>query len=263
MSAGRPGKDRYEEGWPLDATARDALERLVRIIHRCGFSSAGIEQVVRQAVRELPNRSREVSAEREMPSAPHVLTIWHDDPRYAGADGAPRPLARRGRTPSFQALVTSVDRTLDPDQVLRYLMRAGAVKEHGGKLLAVKRVVILRGISGPGDFRNLRSVQAMLRTAEHNAMPADIAPGWLERMAENANFPTKELPRFDRFLERETMGYLGRLDVYMRNAEVERKEGEPTVRLGVGMYRFQEEPASETPAHAPASDVKTHRRRRR
>jgi hypothetical protein len=245
------------EGSSLDATARDALERLVRIVNRCGFSPSDIERAVCHAILNLPKQQGAAApaTEREMPSAPHVLTVWHDDPRYMDEHGQPRRLPRHGRAPSFEALVRSVDRRLHAGQVLQYLMRAGAVRRARGKYLAVKRLVILRGISGPRDFRNLRGVDAMLRTAEHNSMPASEAPGWLERMAENSNFPVSQLSEFAPFLERETMGYLGRLDAYMRSAEVERKAGEPTIKLGVGMYRFQEERQS-----AEAMSVAANRR---
>jgi len=219
----------------------------VQIVHRCGF--ADIEATVHQAVIDLPQQSpapAEQSSdpspaqEKESPAAPHVVTVWNSDSRYVNEKGEPLPLPRYGRAPSVEALIRSVDRKLKSEETLQYLITAGAVRFHKGKYWAVSRAVILRGIPGPRNFRALRCVDAMLRNAIHNSMPESEAPGWLERMAENENFPASELPDFALFLERETMAYLGRIDAHMRSAEVARKVGEPTIRLRVGMYRFQE-----------------------
>jgi hypothetical protein len=231
--------------------AREVLKRTVKVAVRCGFGES--EAAVRDALVECKQSALAEQRGGKGPplgpeslQAPHVLTIWNEDERYVDANGRPLPLPKHGRAPSVESLVRSVDRKLNTHEILRYLIRTGAVKYRAGKYWCVRRLVVVRGMPGTRDFRALRCLDAMLRNAEHNLRPENVAPGWLERMAENDHFPVSELPAFAEFLEEETMAYLGRLDAYMRSVEVVRKAGEPTVHLGVGMYRFQESTPSNT-----------------
>jgi hypothetical protein len=241
-----------EETSPLDPTARGALRRLVRIVHRCGCSPAAIERAVRDEIRALPTAAaREPSpVETELPLAPEVMTAWFSDVPFVDAKGNPIPLKRAGNSPSFESLVRKVNPALDPDNALRYLMRAGSVRFHRGRYWAINRVVILRGIAGPRDVRALRGVDAMLRTAEQNLSPASEGPGWLERTAYNDHVPTRLLPAFAVFLERESMRFLRPIDAWLHNAASEAKGGEPTVGVTVGAYHSQDvanrEPAKRT-----------------
>ena len=253
------------------ATARAVLVGSVQIVHRCGFTDI-IETTVRQAVADLPRQppapAKRFSGavrgqEREMPKAPHAVTVWTNDPRYVNEKGEPLPLPRRGRAPSVEALIRSVDRRLDTEETLQYLIATGSVKFHEGKYWVVSRAVIVRDVPGPRNFRALRCVDAMQSNAIHNSVPESEAPGWLERMAENENFPVSELPKFATFLEQETMAYLDRIDAYARSAEIARKVGEPTVRLRVGMYLCQEESAAaEPPTNSKRKKVRRSRVRR-
>ncbi len=247
----------------LDTISSGALARLIRILHRCGVSRERILAGAEAALGTLPNEvaSHTAPLAPELPAAPHVLTIWHDEPRFTDASGHPLPLPLSSTTsPSFRALVRQVDARLDAKIVLQYLMRSGAVKRHRARYFAVKRIVILRGMSGPRDFRQLRSVDAMLHTVEHNLLPEQDAPGWLERFAENMSFPVSELPGFATFLERQTEEYLKRIDNYMHDVEASRLAGTPTIRLGVGMYRFQDE-VPPAVGDAPTAPSKGRRRR--
>jgi hypothetical protein len=229
----------------MQTMAREVLKRTVKVTYRCGLAET--EAALREALAECSQSQSPDYGSRNGPSlgpeslqAPHVLTVWNEDERYVDASAQPLPLPRYGRAPSFESLVRSVDRKLKSDEILQYLVRTGAVKSHEGKYCCIGRVVLLRGIPGTRDFRALRCLDAMLRNAEHNLRPENVAPPWLERMAENDRFPVSALPAFATFLEEETMAYLGRLDAYMRSVEVVRKAGEPTVHVGVGMYRFEE-----------------------
>jgi hypothetical protein len=237
-----PKQSGDEENSALDPTARGALRRLVRIVHRCGGSPAAIEKAVRDEVRGLPTTgTRELSPlETELTLAPELMTAWFSDVPFVDEKGNPIPLERAGNSPSFESLVRKIDPALDPDIALRYLMRAGSVRFHRGRYWAVNRVVILRGIAGPRDVRALRGVDAMLRTAEQNLSPASAGPGWLERTAYNDHVPTRLLPAFAVFLERESMRFLRPIDAWLHNAASEAKDGEPTIGVTVGAYHSQD-----------------------
>jgi hypothetical protein len=86
----------------------------------------------------------------------------------------------------------------------------------------------------------------MLRTLEHNTLPKHAARSWFEYIAENPGFPVRSLAAFDERLDRLGMKFLHAIDADMHRRERSRREGEPTVRIGVGVYRFEDagEPGS-------------------
>jgi hypothetical protein len=109
-------------------------------------------------------------------------------------------------------------------------------------------------------FRNLRSLVGLLRTLEHNMRPKRSARSWFEYFAENPAFPVRARGAFDTQLDDRGMKFLHGVDTYMHRRELERAPGERTVRMVVGMYRFEDDGASDP---APASGKGRRRRRTR
>ena len=252
----------------INATVQEAIERFVRILSRFGVSQADFVHVVRQEYFRLAENPPDkdgwpapVDEDPEIQRASDVLAQWRDDARYLDAKGNPLRLRRRGAAPSFHALVRSVDVTLSPDRVLKYLRRAGAIRRAGPYYFPASEVVILRGMSGPTIARSMRGITYMLRTTEHNLLPKSVAPGWVERTAENARVPVSRLTEWAAFLEREGTAFLVRANDLLRTFELERKADEPTVLAGAGLYRYEEEQA--TPAAASSSGVNHDERSRR
>jgi hypothetical protein len=178
---------------------------------------------------------------RELSDASHILTVWFSDPLYLDHEGHPVRLAVRGPAPSLQALVARIDPTLDVDEVLRYLRRNHALRRIGTRYAPKGRALVLRNTRGPDHFRNMRGLLAMLRTLEHNTRPKRRVPGWFERFAENPAFPMSARATFDTRLYEHGMKFLRAMDADMHRQELRRKPGEPVVRIGVGVYRFEEE----------------------
>jgi hypothetical protein len=85
----------------------------------------------------------------------------------------------------------------------------------------------------------------MLRTLEHNGRPKRLARGWFEVFAENPRFPAEARAAFDSRLDRRGMEFLQAIDDDMHRRELARKPGEATVRIGVGVYRFEDEVGDE------------------
>ena len=56
-----------------------------------------------------------------------VLSGWHQDPDYVGADGKPRLLSLEGPAPSYADLVKRYGGDVPPSTILRELKRTGAV----------------------------------------------------------------------------------------------------------------------------------------
>lgn len=225
---------------PLDRQARELLRRTARVLAHCGHSREDLLKEFDAAVAAIPDNLKRLSAdcERETLDAPHLLTLWHSERAFVDDQGVPRPLRRKGKRFSIETLCRRARRGLNVNRTLRLLLRSGAVQERDGWYRPAKRSVVFHGIAGPSAFHNVRGAAAMLSTAEHNLTERDP---WFERIVENPRFPVSQVPAFKAFLEVEGLGFLGRTDEFMHECERSRKRREPTVRLGVGVFRFQSE----------------------
>lgn len=234
----------------LDAIVDEATERFVRVLVRRGVSERKVRRAFRRAWLRVPRDVAEHNrrASRELIDVGHVLTLWFGDPLYVDARGDPLPLPLRGPAPSLASLVQHVDPTLSVSQVLKCLIRADAVRPRGRRYSPHSRAVAFRGTGAPLHARNLRALLGMLRTLEHNIEPKDKVAPWFEYVAENPRFPVSAREPFDVSLREDAMTFLRNQDSRMLSQQRKLKPGEPTVRMGVGVYRFEEEILPETSA---------------
>jgi hypothetical protein len=252
----------------LDPIALEAIERFTRVLAHCGGAPRDLAAAFEAACHRIPPAAA-VGAEGatpEMSDASHVLTIWYSDPQYTNPDGVPSAVPLRGTAPSLEALVRSVDPKLKVEVVLRYLLRVRALRREGRRYAPRSRSLALRGTGGPTNFRNLRGLTAMLRTLEHNGRPKRLARGWFEVFAENPRFPAEARAAFDTRLDRLGMEFLQAIDADMHRRELARKPSEATVRIGVGVYRFEDEVGDEAAIGARNTDrpaQRTTQKRRR
>lgn len=237
------------QGSTLDARATEAIGRFVRILARCGCAPGDISEEVDRACRALPKWMVEKAraALREMDDASHVLTLWFSDPAYLDRQGRPMPLPLRGAGGSLETLAARADPNPNVRELVRYLSRRKALKRVGNRYLPKDRILSLRGAGGPDNFRHLRGVLGMLRTQEHNGQPSRRAEGWYEVFAENPRFPTSARSAFDKSMRQWGNRMMLRADAEMHRYERGRKRGERTVRMGVGIYRFEESAIAESP----------------
>lgn len=252
-------RPRTPAGTPLDVTALEAVDRFARVLARCGCSASDILEAFREACDRLPrtNPAAPRQAQRELSVAPHILTVWFSDALYLDRSGRPIRLRARGAAPSLEALIHRVDPTLRVADVLRYLKRTNALIRHGALYAPRRRTLSLRGHQ-PVSFRNLRSLVGLLRNLDHNLQPKRAARGWFEYSAENPLFPARARAALDTRLDDVGMKFLHEIDTYMHRREVERAPGERTVRMSVGVYRFEDDGTEE-----PAPAQKRGRRGRR
>lgn len=246
-----------------DAAVEEAMERFVRLLVRRGASRQNVQSAFQRAWLLVPREAAEERrhAAREMTDVPHVLTLWFDDPLYVDARGDPLRLPLRGPAPSLASLVQHIDPTLKPEQVLANLIRADAVRRIGNWYLPRSRAVTYRGTGAPLHAHNLHGLIGMLRTLEHNTEAKGRGPAWFEYFAENPRFPESAREGFDARLYEDAMTFLRNADSRMLNCERKAKPGEPTVRIGVGVYRYEEELPSK-PTAAPRLKRRKARRSR-
>jgi hypothetical protein len=254
----------------LASQSKEVVRRVVRVLAQCGSTPEEILLETRRACDRLP-RKGPLSADgapMELSDVAHVLTVWFSDPNYLDALGNPRPLTLGGAPPSFVSLVARVNRTLDAREVLRYLLAVRNLKRIGARYVPRGRTVTLRGTRGRVQFLNLRVLLAMLRTFDHNDGGRRTAGNRFEFLVENPNVPRSARPGFARFFGDVGMRCLFEADGELRRRELARKPGEPTVRLGVGIFLYEDDegdPGASTDAtgrHRPRATSKRGVRRK-
>lgn len=249
----------------LDITVSEAMERFVRVLVRRGASQRCIQRAFRRACLLVPRSAAEDGrrASRELIDLGHVLTLWFGDPFYVDSRGDPIPLPLRGPAPSLASLIQHVDPALDAKEVLNTLIRADAVRRVGSRYAPRSRAVAFRGTGAPLHARNFRALLGLLRTLEHNLGPKGSGPAWFEYVAENPRFPVGAREPFDARVREDAMTFLLNQDSRMLNHERKAKPGEPTVRMGVGVFRFEEDvlPDSATTSRMRRSRLQRKRRK--
>ncbi|MGH8290554.1 MAG: DUF6502 family protein [Steroidobacteraceae bacterium] len=244
-SARGAANERRDAGEPesVDSLAAEVVERVVRVLVRRGVTRPTIERSLSRAWRRIP-RSAYVSGvgtQRELIDISHVLTVWFVDPLYVDANGEPLHLSVAGPAPSLATLVQHVDPKLEVEQVLEFLLKFDAVRMVGSRYAPRSRALALRGTGAPTHAHSLRGLLGMLRTLEHNVEPKSKAPTRFEYVAENPRFPVSGREKLDAALNAEAMRLLRDFDSRMLTEERKAKPGEPTVRIGLGVYRYEEE----------------------
>jgi hypothetical protein len=244
----------------LDARAREAIERLVRMLTRCGLSRADVSRELHRAadqVLEAPDSllqegapPGEVPVRGEFALASQVLSEWCTDPKYADAGGRPAALPKHGRR-SLAVLTRRISRSLDVKQVIEYLTRTGSIERSGSRRYrVVRRWVLTRGTGTPNHFWSLGALLHTLRTLEHNLRSPSRARSWFYRIAERTDVPLRKVAEIDRLVDRKGMAFLRWFDAYLHQCAAERRPGEPTVWYGLGVQRFQRDAALPAPRRA-------------
>jgi len=224
----------------LEPQVRSAVRRFVQVLARCGCAPQAIEGEVSKLCRQIPKSWLHRADLRDSVDPGHLMTLWFSDPAYLDARGRPRPVPLRGPALSIEDLAHRVDPKFDARYVVRYLMRGGGLKRIGARYVPNGRVVIYRGRESETPF--LRGLFGLLRTLEHNSQRAGLAPGWLELSTRNPHFPVSAAEGFERRLRRRVNRFLVQIDADMHRREGARKQGERTVRMGVGVYQYEDVP---------------------
>lgn len=225
----------------LELQARRAVHRFVRVLAHCGCSPQAIEREVTKACRRIPVSWLSQADLRDSLDPGHVMTLWFSDPACLDPLGRPRALRLRGSPVSLETLAHRIDPNLDVRFVVRYLEHGGALRRFGSRYLPKDRWVILRGRERMTPF--LRGLFGLLKTLEHNSQCRGKSAGWPERFSSNPCFPVSAVRPFEKRLRVLINSLLLKVDTDMHRHERAARKGERTVRMGVGVYRFEEEPA--------------------
>ncbi len=196
-------------------------------------------------------RQRQALARAETPAptylnaAQRILSGWHQDEDYLGADGRPLCVPETGPAPSFQDLRRRYGGDMPAKALLRELTRVGAVTEQDDGLLCASQRTYIQARVDPEKILRAGSVLEDLgNTVLFDLTAAEAARLRFERRAENASIDLDDVPAFQDFLEQEGMAFLERVDDWLtRHERVAPNSPERArVRLGVGVYHIQDEP---------------------
>lgn len=201
---------------------------------------------IRQAMDEegppLPNQTTD---------ATRVLSGWHQDPQFLGADGKPRDLAPGGAGASFEELAKRFAPDVPPSAMLKELRRVAAVTDLGSGQLRVTRRYYQPSLLDAQWILNAGSVFADLGgNINHNLGRRPGEGSWFLGRATDDRIDARAVPEFQAFLEQEGQQFLERMDAWLaahRAApESPPVETRKVVRLGVGLFMIKGETDKQT-----------------
>src|SRR5262245_18164340 len=178
-------------------------------------------------------------------SATRVLAGWHQDRQFLGANDVPLELIPFGPPPSFEELSRRYGGDVPVGALLKELRAVGAVKEvDGGRLKVLQRAYIPLQVDPEKTLRAGSVFEDFGNTVVHDLTCGPGEQLRFERRASNALIDARAIPEFRALLEREGQAFLERVDAWLTSRAVsEHETSRRTVRLGVGLYHIQDDPA--------------------
>ena len=175
--------------------------------------------------------------------ATRVLSAWYQDADFCGPDGRPLSLPLEGKRRSFAALVRRYSGDMPPRAMLEELEHVRAVRRTRDGRVRILTRSYLPGDDDPQGVRILgTAVGDLLATIDHNLDRNRKGPRRLQRSVSKLRLDPRSVPIFRRIAEERGQSLLEALDDWLAVHGAEEGEG---VRVGVGIYLFQDEPVPE------------------
>lgn len=239
----------------------ELLERLAHLLVDAGHSPKSLAREFREICQSLPEPAQKWNPAELSYFAvlSRVLTCWHDDPRFLDEKGDPVALPVRSRGPCLVSLIARALPDEEPAAVIDSLVRDRGIRRRGSLYLPTDRQLFYQRQSA--RMHGLMSLLAHLRTVEHNVSQVASNTRIVERTTVNPRFPVRALPMFHRWLKEFAVKFLLDAEGYSRRRESERLP-EPTVRLGVGVFAFEDPMTTGRSARGKPLQKEVRRRRR-
>ncbi len=183
----------------------------------------------------LASASRATSTKTN--DATRLLSGWHQDPMYQGANGAPIPLVERGPVPSFESLFQRYGGDTPFQTLLKEMKTAGSIAANeGGKLVALRRYHMPAAMSE----ENIRLFGSNLfdhaTTLERN-VTARKDQRRFEGFAADERIRPAAAEEFRRFVDERGQQFLEEIDDWLNRHRVTENDTDcAPIRLGVGLY---------------------------
>ncbi|MGE0581531.1 MAG: DUF6502 family protein [Steroidobacteraceae bacterium] len=175
-----------------------------------------------------------------------VLSTWHQDAQFLGADGLPLALPLEGEGASFAELLRRCGAgDVRASTLLKELRDAGALRTlPGGRVEPLMRDYIPQGMDAELVRLWGTVIADVAGTYLHNLARRPASPARFERAAMNGHVRADAVPEFRKFLETEGQSFLERVDAWLtaHQARVDKPADEAAaIRLGAGVYHIQDE----------------------
>jgi hypothetical protein len=245
----------FDAGVTMQEFNRIARNRAVRIATKRVVKESGRESKSRVAIMTGLPRSEVTRISGSSDSLPkskpdhhparRVLAAWHDDPRFLAPNGDPAVLPIFGKRRSFERLVERYGAGLPVRAMLDELMQLDAVERlEDQKVRAKSRVPIMTGLTSRSIDAVGERGRDLLETLAHNVRRS--AQPYFEATAvvddgdpDLANFLRREIAD-------QGTNFINSATSLLNRSQIKRSsktaKSSKTVRLGVTVYYFQEEP---------------------
>jgi hypothetical protein len=212
--------------------------------------------LTRKEVQRLLARPADTESvtEEEYHRASRVITGWVRDPDFGDGKGHPHPLRMEGKRASFRALVKRYSGDIPVRALLDELLRVGAVKQlKDGRICLLSRGYIPQ--KGPVEkLQVLGSDTAdLIATIDHNVYQKPTKPRF-QRKVMYDNVPVRAAREFQILAAAQGQELLEAIDRWLshRDRDVNpASKGTGRVRVGLGIYHFEEQLESDQENPAP------------
>jgi hypothetical protein len=197
-----------------EAAIRSVAARQIQALQRINISgiaaSTGIPRAEISRVLKSNIDSPRQGINRRQQSTNHILSVWHQDPKYTTPGGKPADLKMYGRGATFEALVRNHGRGIPTRAMLDELTRTGSAEVLPSDLVRAKtsvpvdRGVTLRAIRAFGD-RATELLSTMLQNMRSSDSPKFVAS------ISGANISHADLPLFRKELANKGADFLAEL----------------------------------------------------
>lgn len=180
--------------------------------------------------------------------AARVLTGWARDPDFRAPDGRPARLLANDGEASFAMLVRRYSGDMPVRAVLDELLRVGAVRQGDDERI---ELITAAYVPQAGQAEKLgilgTDVADLIATVDHNLQHGATDPRF-QRKVMYRNYPAALVPAFRRLGAARSQALLEQFDQWLQSHADDVVPGTadaPRMRLGVGIYYFEEPMAPE------------------
>lgn len=260
----------------LSTATRKLLQPLVRIFLRNGKAARSFYDLVKQTYVDLAREEfgiqgkkatvsriailtgltrKEVKAllaqpktgagpmEEEYNRAARVIAGWLKDLRFSDGRGHPAPLPLEGKRGSFAALVKVYSGDIPVRAMLDELLHVGAVQHMKDGRICLRSRGYIPQNSAPEKLSILGTDTAdLIATIDHNVYVNPKKPRF-QRKVMYDNVPVEAAQEFQAIAAARSQELLEALDRWLSNRDRDvnpSTKGTGRVRLGVGLYQFEE-----------------------
>ena len=202
--------------------------------------------LTRKEVKNVIDRAMTATSHGKNFSRPsRVLVGWHSDPKYTGPYGVPLEIPYESTLkdqPSFKELVRAYSGDMAPLQMLKELIRVGAVVQlDNGNYKVLRRNFEPERLSPELLERFGDVAHNFFSTAAANIEKSEQGAGFFERVVYAEEPITKEIiAQFDLYVKTRGQEFLEELDNWFVRKQKEADNNQERFDTGFGMFHYVE-----------------------